>query len=93
MKRVRITRNYTANVDALAPILSGGAMESVVEAAGDRVAARAREIAPVVTGAYRDAIASTIDHHPGRVVAHVGSRTTHAILVELRTSTMRRALG
>lgn len=93
MKTARIGRNYVANIDSLKPILKGGEMEAVVTAAGEQVATRARAIAPVVTGEFRDAIGVIVDQHPDRVVAHIGSKTLKAILVEKRTHVMRRALG
>jgi hypothetical protein len=93
VKKVRIGRNYVANLDSLASILLGDKMERVVRAAGEQVAERARAMAPVDTGAFRDAIGVIVDRHPDRVVAHIGSKTRKAILVEERTSVMRRALG
>jgi uncharacterized protein YcbX len=93
VKRVRIGQNYVANVEALIPFLRGDRMAKVVETAGEAIAERARQIAPVDTGAYRDGITVVVDRHPTRVAAHVGSTDRKSILVETKAHVMRRALG
>lgn len=84
---------YVPTRGALGSFLLSDEMADCVRTVGERVADRARQIAPVDTGAYRDGITVVVDRHRTRVVAHVGSTAAHALVVESRQHVMRRALG
>jgi hypothetical protein len=59
---------------------------------GDRVVDRARGLAPVNTGAYRDGLAASQEQHPSRAVVHVGSDVPYASLVEATHRTLGRSI-
>lgn len=87
-----VTR-YKPKRGSLRSILLSQAMADALRPIGERIAATAREIAPVDTGQYRDEIVVVEDRHPTRVAVHVGSKAPHALVVEARAHVMRRALG
>jgi hypothetical protein len=58
----------------------------------ERVADRAKSLAPVKTGTYRNSIRATSEDHPGRVAAHVSSNVRYAALLEARLRVLGRAI-
>lgn len=59
----------------------------------ESVAATARAIAPVESGAYRDSIEVEAVQNPSRVVARVVADVEYAMNVEASTGTLNKALG
>jgi len=79
-------------------VMTGGAMTETVEGIAGNIAATARSIAPIDTGAYESSIAvsSEVEVWYGagpRVIATVSAGTDHADLVESKYGVMMRALG
>jgi hypothetical protein len=75
-------------------MLHEGWVASMVESRAQRVAAAARASAPVgETGNYQASIHVTVESHPERVVAHVGSDVDYAMIVEANTGNLARALS
>ena len=93
MRTVKVTRNYTAYIDGIVPLLTGSAMEKIITEQANIITERARSLAPVKSGAYWDSIRVVIDHHPSRVTAHVGAHVDYGNVVESRSHVLRRALG
>lgn len=58
----------------------------------ERVAARARSTAPVLTGAYRDSITVETSSPHDRVVARVIAKDEKSHVIESRTGNLSRAL-
>lgn len=58
----------------------------------ERVAAQARSVAPVVSGAYRDSIRVETVEHQSRVVARVVADVPYAMVVESSTGTLAKSL-
>lgn len=59
---------------------------------GEAVATQARQLAPVVSGAYRAGIEAVADDHPTRVAVHVSSSVPYAAIVEARLRVLGRAI-
>ena len=74
-------------------MMKEGWVASNMEERAERVAAAARESAPVATGEYRQSIKVVVEEHPERAAAHVTSDAPHAMLVEANTGNLLRALG
>jgi hypothetical protein len=85
--------DYKPNHAGVAELLRSDKMAAVITDAADVIADRARSIAPVRTGRYRESIQVVSDLHPTRAAAHVGPHIGYGLLVELKTHVMRRALG
>jgi hypothetical protein len=76
----------------MAKLLASDQMRPPLRSIAGEVAARARSTAPVQSGAYKDSIteeSATTDRAVERVVAHA----THALAVEAKHGTLKRALG
>jgi len=93
MRTQRINKTYTANLDQVTDLLKGPKARKVITNAGELIAARARTMAPVQTGAYRASIRVVIDEHPSRIAAHIGPHIWYGNIVEAHAHVMRRALG
>ena len=85
--------NYKPNPAGVREILRSEAMGKVVEDAADIIAERARSIAPVRTGDYRESITVSSDVHESRVASHVGPHVAYGLIIETKTHVMRRSLG
>ncbi|NHN55775.1 HK97 gp10 family phage protein [Calidifontibacter sp. DB0510] len=61
---------------------------------GEKVAARARTTAPVLSGAYRDGIDVQVarDASTGHKTVRVGSSVAYTMVIEARTGNLARAL-
>lgn len=64
----------------------------LVESTAKRIAARARETAPVDTGAYRDKITVKVKRSKYRNVALVVGEDPKTLLIEARTGNLVKAL-
>lgn len=84
---------YVPNVGSLDPILVSEAMREAVVEFATVIQTRAKGLAPVASGAYRESITVEADRHPTRWVAHVGPDVEYGAVVESRAHTMRRSLG
>ena len=84
---------YVRNDAGVREILRSEKVAAVVKDAADVIADRARGLAPVQSGAYRDSITVTEATHPTRVVAHVGPLVDYGLVVETRQHVLRRSLG
>jgi len=80
------------NKRGAAELLKSPEVRALLRQRAEAVAARARSIAPVDTGRYRDDI-GVRDDTTDRAVVRVGSSAPHAHLVEARDGVMVRALG
>lgn len=58
----------------------------------ERVADRAKSLAPTKTGAYRNSIRASSEDHPSRVAAHVSSNVDYAAVVEARHRVLGRSI-
>jgi hypothetical protein len=58
----------------------------------ERVATRAKSLAPIDTGAYRDSIRASSEDHPERVVAHVSASVPYAFVIEAKLRVLGRAI-
>lgn len=88
MARVRVQLDHAGMRD----LLTGPIARAVVEGKAERAAARARDIAPVDTGAYRNSIHVEVVQHRSRVVARVVAGTDHALVVEASHRTLGRSV-
>ena len=84
--RVRLS---SAGMKAL---LNGGGVRSAVRREAEQVAQRARSIAPVQSGDYRDSI-HVVDDTTDRAVARVVASDWKASVIEARSRVLGRALG
>ena len=78
-------------------LMTDPAIKKAVRAEADRIANRARELAPYVTGEYHDSIdvveVVTSDMRMNRQIARVVARAPHAGKVEALHGTLSRAIG
>ena len=78
-------------------LMTDPAIKKAVRAKADRIANRARALAPYVSGEYRDSIdvveVVTSDMRMNRQVARVVARAPHAGKVEALHGTLSRAIG
>jgi hypothetical protein len=58
----------------------------------EKVADRAKSLAPIKTGAYRNSIRASTEDHPGRVAAHVSSNVDYAATIEARLRVLGRSI-
>lgn len=73
-------------------ILKSEGVRAMLRRRAEAVAERAKANAPVETGAYRESI-RVEDDTTDRAVARVVARAPHALLVEIETGNLARALG
>lgn len=85
--------NYRANHAGVRELLRSQPIAEIVEAAAEKIADRARTLAPVRSGDYRDSIRVVSDVHASRVASHVGPHVSYGLVVEARSHVMRRSLG
>lgn len=88
-----IGAHYKPNSYGVHKILTSQRLSDVVEAAAEVIGDRAKSIAPVQTGAYRDSISVTPKMLRNRVAAHVGPHVDYAAAIEHGAHVMRRSLG
>lgn len=94
LNRRRVGKRYVANIGSLEPFLKDNwKTTDLVTNAAEQVAERAKSLAPVETGEYRDSITVEVDEHETRTVAHVGATVPYSGSVEAAHGTMRKALG
>lgn len=87
MPAARVTLNHAG----MRALLHSAGVRADLHARAERVAAAARGVAPVDTGAYRDSIHVTNDT-TDRAVARVNASVDYALAVEADTRTLGRAL-
>lgn len=73
---------FKFNGNGLADILLGDKMGNEMLRRAENVADRAKSLAPVETGAYRNSLRATRAKHPTRQVAHALSDVDYALDVE-----------
>lgn len=81
------------NSRGMAKLLNSRAIGGALMADAQAVAARARSLAPVDTGEYRDSIRVEPARPHDRQVVRVVAGARHAQVVERNDSTLARALG
>lgn len=84
---------YIPNKAGLRSILRSDRMREVLVPIAERIAGRARDVAPVVSGRYVGSIRVVPDLHKTRWVVHVGAHVPYALDVEARHATLRKSLG
>lgn len=80
------------NGKGVSEMLNASWLEKVLLSHAENGAARARNSAPVDTGDYKSSIFVVADA-TDRVVARIGSRARHGMIVEAMTGNLARALG
>jgi hypothetical protein len=88
-----VTLTYRPNHAGTRDILRSPEMGRIVADAAEVISERAKSIAPVRSGAYRESIKVVSDVHASRVASHIGPHVPYGLIVELHDHTMRRALG
>lgn len=83
---------FRLNSGQMKAFLQGPEVRKVIGQVGERVAARARATAPVDTGAYKASI-TVVQDTTDRAAARVVARDKKAILVEMKTGNLKRAMG